>query len=137
MGVCLIWHLFHFDSHLVIQVPLSTGKTEGRHLGSERVFGFIGNHKDCYAPKAVRTFSYITGRLPLAIWLRSILGIKTSTHMSPRKVSRGAFTPLVLFPKLLLFKMSASEGEKPTSLKGGGGKSGGLRVESSVRDRTS
>lgn len=112
VGVRLIWHVFHFDSHLVIQVPLSTGKMEGQHLGSERVFGFIGNHKDCYAPKAVRTSSYIAGRLPLAIWLRSILGIKTSTHMSPRKVSRGAFFPPCPFPKATTFQNVSFQGRE-------------------------
>lgn len=101
-------------------------------MGSERVFGFIGNHKDCYAPKAVRTSSYIAGRLEIHTGNQNLY-----PHVSQESIQRSIFSPLVLFPKRLLFKMSASEGEKPTSLKGGGGKSRGLRVESSVSDRTS
>ena len=48
---------------------------------------------------------HISGGLPLATWLRPILGVTTSTPMSPRKVSRGVFFPVAIFSKPL-FKMS-------------------------------
>ena len=98
----------------VTQVPLGTGKTEGLHLGSERSSHFVGNYKDCDAHKAVRMCFHISGGLPLAIWLRPILGITTSTHMSPRKVFRGAFFPIALFSKAPI-KMSVLKGEKPVN----------------------
>lgn len=67
MGVRLMFYVSHFHLHLVIYVPLGTGKTKGLHLGSERVSSFMGNHKDCDAHTAVRTSFRISGRLPLDI----------------------------------------------------------------------
>lgn len=119
---------FHFASHTVPHVSLQAQARLRGYIGVREHFWFYQSPQAAMPTnRAPLPFSE---RVLLAIPWRSVSGIMTSTHASPRNVSREPF------PQSYLSECQVQKGRSPEAW-GGGGKSPGCRGTSSVSGKTS